>query len=730
MSPIFYYICFMNISMLVGLLQNVAILLAFTLVYDLVWTEESHFRSLRNRVIVGLILGGVAILLMLSPFTLVPGLVFDTRTVLLVNTGLFFGPVATLIATVITATYRLYMGGVGVWMGLATILSASMTGLLWKRYRPDWKLGNNLLELVIVSYIAHILMLCSIFLVFDETARENSFERMTIPILTIYPLFSVLVGRLLLNRMRNHKLKKELEQSEERYDSFINRNSDMMFMKDENRRYVVANDMFCKIMNKSREELIGLTDDQIFGKETADKYRDYDIRVMTKGEILNYDETNNDKITETTKFPINLGTERIGVGAIIRDVTIRFKKREMQDVLLYLSRLSLLDHDLNTFLSKVHFHMKRVIKADNFYIALYHKDEGMYSFPYFVDEYDKSDYSQKEPLENSFTDYIRIIGKGMLITKETEMKIAETYPLKIYGEDSSIWMGAPLMDSTLKEVTGVVAVQDYHDEKAYNEDDLDLFEIFANTIGIFIEKMGNIEKLREAKEQAEKSDRLKTSFLANMSHEIRTPLNGIIGFADILLSEIEDPNLKEYTEIINSSAHRLLSTINDVMDIAKIEAGQMNIIMENFDIAPLIRDVYNFFAKQPLKIELKLSVPEEGMHYICSDKIKIHQIMINLVNNAIKFTNDGYVETGYKDEDGSVVLFVRDTGIGILPEDQKRIFERFTQVDSASKRVYEGTGLGLSIVKEFTHMLGGEVWVESEQGTGSTFYLRFKDKLT
>ncbi len=730
MSPIFYYICFMNISMLVGLLQNVAILLAFTLVYDLVWTEESHFRSLRNRVIVGLILGGVAILLMLSPFTLVPGLVFDTRTVLLVNTGLFFGPVATLIATVITATYRLYMGGVGVWMGLATILSASMTGLLWKRYRPDWKLGNNLLELVIVSYIAHILMLCSIFLVFDETARENSFERMTIPILTIYPLFSVLVGRLLLNRMRNHKLKKELEQSEERYDSFINRNSDMMFMKDENRRYVVANDMFCKIMNKSREELIGLTDDQIFGKETADKYRDYDIRVMTKGEILNYDEANNDKITETTKFPINLGAERIGVGAIIRDVTIRFKKREMQDVLLYLSRLSLLDHDLNTFLSKVHFHMKRVIKADNFYIALYHKDEGMYSFPYFVDEYDKSDYSQKEPLENSFTDYIRIIGKGMLITKETEMKIAETYPLKIYGEDSSIWMGAPLMDSTLKEVTGVVAVQDYHDEKAYNEDDLDLFEIFANTIGIFIEKMGNIEKLREAKEQAEKSDRLKTSFLANMSHEIRTPLNGIIGFADILLSEIEDPNLKEYTEIINSSAHRLLSTINDVMDIAKIEAGQMNIIMENFDIAPLIRDVYNFFAKQPLKIELKLSVPEEGMHYICSDKIKIHQIMINLVNNAIKFTNDGYVETGYKDEDGSVVLFVRDTGIGILPEDQKRIFERFTQVDSASKRVYEGTGLGLSIVKEFTHMLGGEVWVESEQGTGSTFYLRFKDKLT
>ncbi|MHC1779200.1 MAG: ATP-binding protein [Bacteroidales bacterium] len=720
----------MNISMLVGLLQNVAILLAFTLVYDLIWTKESHFRSLRNRVVAGLILGGVAILLMLSPFTLTPGLVFDTRTVLLVNTGLFFGPVATIIASVIAAIYRMYMGGVGMWMGLATIVSASLTGLLWKRFRPDWKLGNNLLELTIVSYIAHILMLCSVFLIVDETTKANTFERMTIPILTIYPLFSILVGRLLLNRMRNHKLKNDLEQSEIRYDSFINRNSDMMFMKDNNRRYVVANDMFCEIMEKSREELIGLTDDQIFGLEVADKYRDSDIRVMTKGEIVNYEEFKNEKITETTKFPISLGVGRVGVGAIIRDVTIKYKKREMQDVLLYLSRLSLVDHDLNTFLSKVHFHMKRVIKADNFYIALYHKNEGMYSFPYFVDEYDKSDYSQKEPLENSFTDYIRIIGKGMLITRETELKIAETYPLKIYGDDSKIWMGAPLMDSSLKEVIGVVAVQDYHDEKAYNDDDLTLFEIFANTIGIFIEKMGNIEKLMAAKEQAEKSDRLKTSFLANMSHEIRTPLNGIIGFADILLTEIEDPNLKEYTEIINSSAHRLLSTINDVMDIAKIEAGQMNIIMENFDIAPLIRDVFNFFAKQPLKIDLKLSLPEDGSHYLSSDKIKIHQILINLVNNAIKFTNEGYVEVGYKEEDGSVLLFVKDTGIGISPEDQKRIFERFTQVDSASKRVYEGTGLGLSIVKEFTHMLGGEVWVESKQGEGSIFYLRFKDKLT
>lgn len=720
----------MNAIMLVGLLQNIAILLAFTLIYDIIWTKETHFRRLINRVAAGIVLGGVAVLLMLTPFTLIPGLVFDTRSVLLLNSGLFLGPVATAIAAIIAALYRIYMGGPGAMMGVFTIFFASLTGILWKRYRPNWRKGNNILELVIVSYIAHLLMLASVSFIQDKALRMELLKTMTIPILTIYPLFSILVGRLLINRMNNHKLKQELELSEARYESFINRNSDLMFMKDQKRNYVVANDMFCKIMEKSRDELLGSNDDQIFGKELADRYRDSDLMVMKTGEIVHYEEVYNDKVTETAKFPISLEKNQIGVGAIIRDVTIKYKKREMQDVLLYLSRLSLLDHDLITFMEKVHFHMKRVIKADNFFIALYHKEDNMYSFPYYVDEYDKSDYSEKAPLEHSFTDYIRIIGKGVLINNETEKRIADTFPITQFGDDCLIWMGAPLMDSSLKEVIGVVAVQDYHDENAYKEEDLVLFEIFANTIGIFIERMTNIKKLKEAKDMAEQSDRLKTSFLANMSHEIRTPLNGIIGFADILMSEIEDPSLKEYTMIINSSAHRLLSTINDVMDIAKIESGQINIVMERFDVIPMLADVYSFFKKQPLKIDLHLSTPQESTRLICSDKLKIQQILINLVNNAIKFTSLGYVELGYINEEDSVLMYVKDTGIGISLEDQKRIFERFTQVDGANKRVYEGTGLGLSIVREFAHILDGEVWVESEPGKGSVFNVRFKDNIS
>lgn len=721
----------MSNSLLTGLLQNVAFLLAFTLIYDVIWTSESVFRKKRNRVFAGIIVGFISVLLMVTPWKLADGLIFDTRSVLLLNAGLFFGSLTTVVATIISAAYRVYLGGSGMWMGIAVIITSAASGLLWKRFKPGWRKGHYMRDLIIVSVIAHAIMLLSVFLVLGEENRMVTFKRMAIPILTVYPIFSVLVGRMLINRMNNHKVKRELEESEARYESFINQNSDMMFMKDENLNYVVANQKYCTELNKSKEELVGMNDSQIFNPEMAKNYESYDKEVLKKMEIISFEEVYNDKVTETVKFPISLSKERIGVGAIIRDVTVKYKKRELQDVLLYLSRLSLEDHDLRSFLEKVHFHMKRLIRADNFYIALYHKRENKYNFPYYIDEYDNIESSELESLENSLTDFIRVYGKGMLINKESEKEIRAIYPLKYYGEYSPVWMGAPLLDSTHKEVIGVAAVQDYHNEQTYNEEDLVLFEIFANYIGTFIEKLTNFNKLKEAKEQAEQSDRLKTAFLANMSHELRTPLNGIIGFSDILhsdLAETELVELKEYAAIINSSATRLLYTINDVMDMAKIEAGQMNIYYESFDLISTMKEIHTFFSKQPNPIEIKLTIPDLDIRLFNSDRLKIQQIIINLVNNAIKFTHTGYVELGFKEEPGSLVFFVKDTGIGISDENKSKIFERFTQVEGNKNRVYGGTGLGLSIVKEFVSLLGGEIWLESQVDVGSVFSFRLPDK--
>lgn len=241
-----------------------------------------------------------------------------------------------------------------------------------------------------------------------------------------------------------------------------------------------------------------------------------------------------------------------------------------------------------------------------------------------------------------------------------------------------------------------------------------------------------MEDLLKAKEKAEESDKLKTAFLANMSHEIRTPMNGILGFAELL----KEPGLtideqQKYIRIIERSGVRMLNIINNIVDISKIEAGLMDIKIQESDINEQIDYIYTFF---------KPEVEAKGMHLlhkeglpkneacILTDREKLFAILTNLVKNAIKYSENGFIEFGYVSSGGSneqpdlLTFYVKDTGIGIHKDKIDIIFDRFRQVSEGSNRNYEGVGLGLSITKAYVEMLGGKIWVESEEGLGSCFY--------
>jgi PAS domain S-box-containing protein len=229
-----------------------------------------------------------------------------------------------------------------------------------------------------------------------------------------------------------------------------------------------------------------------------------------------------------------------------------------------------------------------------------------------------------------------------------------------------------------------------------------------------------------AKEKAEESDRLKSAFLANMSHELRTPLNSIIGFSDLMMDPFFDSNEKsKYSEIINTSGNNLLMIINDIMDISKIEAGQVQVINQMFSVSKLITELkeeYSLKANQKgIEIILDPLSPAEEV-FIESDRTKIRQILVNLVGNAIKFTEKGFVGLGWKINGNLIEFHVKDTGIGVSADYQTQIFERFRQVESSETRKYGGTGLGLAISKSLTELLGGTIWMESIEGEGSTFY--------
>ncbi|HEY6915397.1 MAG TPA: ATP-binding protein, partial [Paludibacter sp.] len=233
------------------------------------------------------------------------------------------------------------------------------------------------------------------------------------------------------------------------------------------------------------------------------------------------------------------------------------------------------------------------------------------------------------------------------------------------------------------------------------------------------------QELINAKERAEESDRLKSAFLANMSHEIRTPLNSIIGFSDLLFDPFySTAQQKEFVKSIRNSGDNLLVIISDIMDLSKIESGQFQITKRPFSINDLIIDiqkVYSYKATEK-EIELKLNLPTKDAIIINSDKAKVRQVLINLVTNAIKFTEYGSIEMGFKVIDHTIQIQVKDNGIGIHPEYHQIIFERFRQVENSETRRFGGNGLGLAISKNLVEMLGGKIWLESEVGKGSTFY--------
>ncbi|MBK7171884.1 MAG: cache domain-containing protein [Bacteroidales bacterium] len=236
------------------------------------------------------------------------------------------------------------------------------------------------------------------------------------------------------------------------------------------------------------------------------------------------------------------------------------------------------------------------------------------------------------------------------------------------------------------------------------------------------------QRLIMAKEKAEESDRLKTAFLANMSHEIRTPMNAIIGFSDLLSDEDLAPEDREdFISKIKLSGESLMNIINDIIDIAKIEAGQLKITDAECDIDKLLANLYGTFSEiknrsHKSELELKLNLPSSDTPLVTiADPLRLHQVLTNLLSNALKFTEFGQIEFGYTFKDSIIQFFVRDTGIGILRSKQQLLFQRFSQLDQSTTRKYGGTGLGLAISKNIVELMGGSIWLESEPGQGSLF---------
>jgi signal transduction histidine kinase/arsenate reductase-like glutaredoxin family protein len=416
------------------------------------------------------------------------------------------------------------------------------------------------------------------------------------------------------------------------------------------------------------------------------------------------------------------------VTAIVCDITARKHLEKIREIQYNIATAVVISENVEQLLEFVRNELSQLFDTTNFFGALYNAESDKMKKLHWVDDVDEF---EEWDASKSFSGYVVKTGKTLLLNRQEVAKLAIEQNIPIVGEPAECWLGVPLLSG--KKPIGVLVIQSYTNPKAYDASSAMLFEQLAIDLSAYIEKTAILQDLNLARLHAEESDRLKSAFLANMSHEIRTPMNGILGFAELLKNpDLSGEQQQEFIKIIEKSGVRMLNIINDIVDISKIEAGLMKLDIQDSNINEQIEYIYTFFKPEVeakgMKLSLKNALSAKEA-IIKTDREKLYAILTNLVKNAIKYSKEGKIELGYEKMGEEIEFFVKDTGIGISKDRMNAIFERFIQADIADKMARQGAGLGLSISKAYIEMLGGKIWVESEEGVGSCFYFTLPCKV-
>jgi len=490
------------------------------------------------------------------------------------------------------------------------------------------------------------------------------------------------------------------------------------------------------MVNREFTDLFGYTPEEAVGRYADDLIIPEDLKhdSVKPGEIAfeNHRVTRNTIRCDKAGRRINVSliatnvlidNEIVASLGIYRDISVEKKNQTIQEILYNISTAALNQTDIKEIYPTIVQELSKIWDTNNFFIALYDKVSDTLSMPFFSDE---KDQFEKVPARKTISKWAIGLKKSVLL-KVNDMKCLENSgDIALVGAPCKVWMGVPLKAE--REIIGVMAFQDYHDEDKFSQEDVTVLEFIANQIAIALQRRIMIDNVIMASRKAEEAAQSKQQFMSTMSHEIRTPLNEVIGITNLLLQGNPREDQMDYIKTLRFSGNHLLTLVNDVLDYNKMESGKIEFEQTSFNLSDFLKDIqrtYSFRSKSK-NLEFDITRQNELPDDLIGDPIRLNQILSNLLSNALKFTQKGGIHVFLKalernTKTTKIEFIVKDTGIGIPKDKHDYIFESYTQASPDTTRHYGGTGLGLAICKRLVELQGGQIEVESETGKGSAF---------
>ena len=522
----------------------------------------------------------------------------------------------------------------------------------------------------------------------------------------------------------------------EKLNSIIELAEVILLVLDKEGRVELINKKACDVLGYSRKDIIGRNwlDNFVSGNAKTEFQKLFDKTIEGKIEIKDYEYHENSIITKSGEERYIAWHNKIFCdddGKFLfmlssgQDITERRNEEKVQQVISDILEASNTESDLNEFFKFIHKSIGKLMPAENFYIALYDKASDMISFPYSVDKYDPAAPPQK--LGKGLTEYVLRLGKSALVTKEIDDELVQKGETEIVGAQSAIWLGIPLkvVDLTI----GVLAVQDYENEKTYTEKELRVLEVIAYSISRTIERKRLEAERRALIKNLEKLNSSKDKLFSLISHDLRSPFNSLLGFSEILTNEYESlttEEIKEYIRAIYDSSKNLYGMTNNLLQYSRFQTGKIDFNPENLNLKKVINECLKILKGNFVKKQLNVTDDVSENLYVYADEDMLLSIIQNILSNAIKFTyKKGEIKISASvvtesNNGGMAKISVEDSGIGISETDMKRILEGDPYTNPGTEKEF-GTGLGLQLVKDFIVKNGGRLNIKSKINAGSTF---------